>query len=60
MNGIRDSSVSIATGYELYGQVSILAQMQWVFLYSLASRLVLETNQPPIQWVLGEGVLYWG
>jgi hypothetical protein len=43
----RDSSVGIALGYELD------RQGMGIFLFTTASRTVLEPTQPPNEWVPG-------
>jgi hypothetical protein len=46
----RDSSVSIATGYELDGRGSIPGRAKF-FLFSTASRPALVPTQSAVQWV---------
>jgi hypothetical protein len=46
----RDSSVGIATGYELNGRGSISGMGNIIFI---AFRQALGPNQPPTQWVPG-------
>jgi hypothetical protein len=52
VGGIRDSSVSIATGYGLDGRVSIPSRSK-IFLFSTESRPALGTTHSLIQWVPG-------
>jgi hypothetical protein len=49
---IRDSSVAIVASYGLDGWGSIKVERR-DFLFSTASRLVLEPTHSSIQWVLG-------
>jgi hypothetical protein len=50
----RDSVVGIETAYRLDDQGgSSPSRVKNFFLFSMLSRLVLGSIQPPIQWVLG-------
>jgi hypothetical protein len=52
--GSRDSSVGIATGYELDDRVGVPSSgMVKNFLYSTSSTPALGPIQPPIKWVPG-------
>jgi hypothetical protein len=49
-NKCRDIPVSIATSYSLDGRGSIPGRSK-VSVFSIASRLALESIHPPIQWL---------
>jgi hypothetical protein len=50
-----DSSVGVGMGYRPDGRCSIPGRGK-IFLFSIASRLVLGPTQPPIQWIPGWAV----